>query len=191
MCSFWRATCHQICELQRFVSKSKSMPSAKIGSFPIVSKLSSVSHAFRSSMKFPPNAIIYEQLLYHTFNLLGIGSRLERSSFKAGDRQTQTMQASTKHIVVDASGCLSSTCNKSCDSESCWLCLHCMNSYQLFDLLEAYREHTNKGDMKRIFPKPIVSTDGILLPQSLLSILLPCKASKSFGCNAKLNILLG
>lgn len=110
-----------------------------------------------SSMKFPPNAIIYEQLLYHTFALIGIGSRFTRDKFKIKDQNTQIMAASVKHIVTNPKTCTSENCKESCEHEDCWLCLKCLSSYQLFDLLEAYREHTNKGDMKRIFPAPIVS----------------------------------
>lgn len=110
-----------------------------------------------SSAKFPPNAIIYEQLLYNMFKLLGIGSAEKRESFNKLDTDSEIMISSVKHLVVEPELCNSPPCSESCAAEECNLCLPCLNSYQLFDLHAAYREHVNRGDTKRIFPKPLAA----------------------------------
>lgn len=54
-------------------------------------------------MKFPPNSIIYEQLLYNMFGLLSIGTTIERETFKRRDASTEMMISSLKHLVIDVS----------------------------------------------------------------------------------------
>lgn len=108
-----------------------------------------------SSDHFKPNALLYEQVLYNIFSLLGLGNRIEQDSFKRQDPSTEHMISANKNIVVESDICSSIPCIESCAPLECELCLPCLNSYQLFDLHGAYREHINRCDTKRIFPPSI------------------------------------
>uniref|UniRef100_A0A336L223 CSON003602 protein n=1 Tax=Culicoides sonorensis TaxID=179676 RepID=A0A336L223_CULSO len=108
-----------------------------------------------SSDHFKPNALLYEQVLYNVFGLVGIGSHVQRDSFKRQETPTEHMQSANKNIVVNPEVCGEAPCIESCAPEQCQLCFTCLNSYQLFDLHAAFREHLNRGETKRVFPPEI------------------------------------
>lgn len=61
------------------------------------------------------------------------------------------MFSSGKNIAVNIIFC-NESCNKSCSPAGCELCLPCMNGIEIKQLHRSYREHMNRGEMKRIFP---------------------------------------
>lgn len=63
--------------------------------------------------------------------------------------------SSDKNIAVFADDCTSDECSISCESLKCQLCRPCLSHKDITNLHIAYREHINRGDTKRIFPKPI------------------------------------
>ncbi|XP_065217013.1 probable tubulin polyglutamylase ttll-15 [Planococcus citri] len=98
-----------------------------------------------SSAHFPPNRIIYYQVLFNVFSLVGI------INYKKNNRAIETPEVSTKNLMVYPDQCSSNECSN-CLSSRCQLCLKCM-SKEVVDYLKAsYIEHNNRQDCKRIFP---------------------------------------
>lgn len=64
------------------------------------------------------------------------------------------MISATKDITVDPLACMSTQCaNSECNTSTiCDLCLKCLNNRKIMDLHRAYREHMQRGVMKRLFP---------------------------------------
>lgn len=110
-----------------------------------------------SSAHFPPNQLLYEQVIYHTLALLGIGSNLHRESLRPRSSSTEIMISTDKNIVVNAETCAQLPCTESCAPEQCQLCRPCLTKSEFNEIHAAYREHVNRGETKRIFPKPIES----------------------------------
>lgn len=106
-----------------------------------------------SSAHFKPNQLLYEQVIYNMFKLVGIGSVLRRESLRKRNFHTEAMMSSFKNIAVDANICASESCKvSSCSEPDCRFCRWCLTKDDLAVLHAAYREHTNRGDMLRIFP---------------------------------------
>ncbi|XP_058461648.1 probable tubulin polyglutamylase ttll-15 [Malaya genurostris] len=109
-----------------------------------------------SSAHFKPNRLLYEQVIYNFLRLVGVGSDLRRESFRKRSPDVEAMVSSLKNIVVEANRCSEAPCLESCAPLECTLCVSCLSWEDLRDLHAAYREHLNRGDMKRIFPVPKV-----------------------------------
>ncbi|XP_055527611.1 probable tubulin polyglutamylase ttll-15 [Wyeomyia smithii] len=107
-----------------------------------------------SSAHFKPNRLLYEQVIYNFLRLVGVGSDLYRESFRKRTTDAEAMISSLKNIVVHANRCSEAPCAESCAPEECSLCVSCLSGADLKELHSAYREHLNRGDMKRIFPVP-------------------------------------
>ncbi|RZF34125.1 hypothetical protein LSTR_LSTR003535 [Laodelphax striatellus] len=97
-----------------------------------------------SCAHFPPNRLLYEQVLFNLFNLVGLASLLSKES-------TSSMDVLTKNVMVYEKECFSSKCN-GCISPECQLCRLCLTTNQIDVLKRAYIEHNNKKDCKRAFP---------------------------------------
>ncbi|XP_026480178.1 LOW QUALITY PROTEIN: tubulin polyglutamylase TTLL6-like [Ctenocephalides felis] len=107
-----------------------------------------------SPAHFKPNRLLYEQVVYNVFKLVGIGNLLSTFFYILGEN-TQMLSAN-KNILVNAEVCSSYECNNSCSNKKCSLCLHCLTTKDVEDLHMAYQEHMNRGDCKRIFPEKMV-----------------------------------
>ncbi|CAO1348344.1 unnamed protein product [Diamesa serratosioi] len=101
--------------------------------------------------KFENYSLGYEQLIFNTMKTIGAGSYGE---MKQRSREESKMFSSGKNIAVNALFC-SESCNKSCFSAGCELCLSCMNGTGIKQIHRSYREHMNRGEMKRIFPNNV------------------------------------
>lgn len=112
-----------------------------------------------SSAHFKQNFILYEQVIYHVLNLVGVGHYLERESFEKLEHESEIMLSTEKNIMVNGDVCGSPPCSESCAPEECQLCKSCLNYADIESLHIAYREHVNRGDMKRIFPQRIEKSD--------------------------------
>lgn len=108
-----------------------------------------------SSAHFKQNFLLYEQVIYHVLNLVGVGSNLHRESFKKRDHETEVMLSADKNVMVNGEICSQLPCSESCSPVDCLLCKPCLSSIDIADLHRAYREHINRGDTRRIFPVPI------------------------------------
>lgn len=67
------------------------------------------------------------------------------------------MQVAEKNIMVFPYECSSSLCAKNCHIPLCRLCRQCLSKESKITLFQAYREHMNKGECKRVYPPPLVS----------------------------------
>ncbi|XP_035892063.1 probable tubulin polyglutamylase ttll-15 [Anopheles stephensi] len=107
-----------------------------------------------SSAHFKPNRLLYEQVIYNLFQLVGVGSSIRRDSFRKQSPDTEAMLTALKNLATAANQCAEVPCTESCAPVECQLCSTCLEENDRDDLQRAYREHMNRGDMKRIFPVP-------------------------------------
>ncbi|XP_045460809.1 probable tubulin polyglutamylase ttll-15 [Harmonia axyridis] len=105
-----------------------------------------------SSAHFPPNQLLYQQVLFNVLSLIGIGHRLTKET---NSKSAQDMIVSDKNIAVYPTECNSMMCKESCVSPICQLCKPCLSHDTKEYLMESHREHMNKGDCKRVFPPPM------------------------------------
>lgn len=80
---------------------------------------------------------------------------------------------STLKDIVSANSCNYYPCNESsCTSDECELCLPCLNQVPnaLLHLHRSFREHMQRGSMRRIFPLKKHSTVNQLSPANRLSM---------------------
>ncbi|XP_011566577.3 probable tubulin polyglutamylase ttll-15 [Plutella xylostella] len=101
-----------------------------------------------SSAHFPPNQLLYEQVLYSLFGLTGVAGESRDQSPAAVN-----MVAAQKNIAVFGNEC-STICKDRCDDVDhvCGLCRPCLSSRMRGSLLKAHREFLHKGDFRRLFP---------------------------------------
>ncbi|XP_036340594.1 probable tubulin polyglutamylase ttll-15 isoform X1 [Rhagoletis pomonella] len=104
-----------------------------------------------SSAHFKQNALLYEQVLYSVFNLVGVGSPLRAKQSRLDDE----IITSDKNIAVNLSDCAKYSCHKSCYKSECKMCLPCLKGSEIQILRKAHFEHLHKVDMKRIYPKAV------------------------------------
>ncbi|XP_054747909.1 probable tubulin polyglutamylase ttll-15 [Anastrepha obliqua] len=106
-----------------------------------------------SSAHFKQNALLYKQVLYSVFNIVGVGSSLRADKRFLDDEE---MITSDKNIAINLNECARYSCHKSCNKLECELCLTCLKGSEINILRKANYEHLHKMDMKRIFPKTMV-----------------------------------
>ena len=56
------------------------------------------------------------------------------------------------NIAVNLQSCLDNDCLENCEKPQCELCINCLNSTELQDFHEIYRENSRRGGFMRIFP---------------------------------------
>ncbi|CAK1542953.1 unnamed protein product [Leptosia nina] len=101
-----------------------------------------------SSAHFPPNQMLYEQILYNLFSLTGVASSIRDIS----NNTVQNMLSSQKNIAVYSKQC-STVCKETCEAISvCALCKPCLTPQLKKALLKAHMENLHKGDFRRLFP---------------------------------------
>ncbi|XP_058064876.1 probable tubulin polyglutamylase ttll-15, partial [Anopheles bellator] len=105
-----------------------------------------------SSAHFKPNRLLYEQVIYNLFRLVGVSSSVQRESFRRRPPDTEAMLSSPKNVATAADICSGLPCTESCAPLECQLCVSCLEADDLKEQHRAYREHMERGDMKRIFP---------------------------------------
>jgi tubulin monoglycylase TTLL15 len=125
-----------------------------------------------SSAHFKQNQLLYEQVIYHTMNLVGIGSYLQRESFRKFSNDVEAALSSDKNVMINGHICSQAPCAESCSPVDCLLCKPCLSRFEISELHRAYREHMNRGDTKRIFPIPI-DDPSIPLDENYLKTLSP------------------
>lgn len=144
-----------------------------------------------SSAHYPPNRLLYEQVLFNLFALIGIGQRVDptfrkpryvRSLFLIlsnklfalllslfSNWKDREIEVADKNIAVLPDVCLK--CDD-CFRVECQICKPCFTDEMRQILGQCYTEHQNKMDFKRIFPPKIVSFIIISLANIFLLILL-------------------
>ncbi|KAJ8670438.1 hypothetical protein QAD02_001697 [Eretmocerus hayati] len=121
-----------------------------------------------SSAHYPPNQLLYEQVLYNLFALIGIGQRVRKDSMKIRSKAEQEMIIADKNLVVLPEIC--STCDD-CFKIECQLCRPCFTDETRQILAQSYWEHHNKMDYLRVFP-PAIKKQMTLKDYSLKNQLL-------------------
>ncbi|XP_075223063.1 tubulin tyrosine ligase-like 15 [Lycorma delicatula] len=103
-----------------------------------------------SSAHFPPNRILYEQVLFSLFSLVGLASFAAKMSHEERD----DIEVSDRSIMVYQQECFINHLCKDCLPPECQLCQHCLmkSGTSIKTLKQAYNEHVRKRDCKRIFP---------------------------------------
>ncbi|KAJ8924058.1 hypothetical protein NQ315_006835 [Exocentrus adspersus] len=122
-----------------------------------------------SSAHFPPNRLLYHQVLYNILGLVGVGERIYKNSLEVRSQSEEEMMVSDKNIATFPDTCNSDLCKTSCISPDCQLCKPCLSPETRKDLVGAYKEHLHKGDCKRIFPPAMVREEAFqnVIPDNL------------------------
>ncbi|XP_053608803.1 probable tubulin polyglutamylase ttll-15 [Plodia interpunctella] len=106
-----------------------------------------------SSAHFPPNQLLYEQLLYNLYSITGVARN--KNGFNDPKHRdyigAQNMVSAQKNIAVWSEAC-NNVCRDNCDEFVCGLCKPCIKPELRESLLRAYAEHVHRGDFGRIFP---------------------------------------
>lgn len=69
---------------------------------------------------------------------------------------TESMICHPESITVLPEMCGNEPCSVSCDLEMCKMCWQCKNLDEKYELQMAYREHRNRGAMRRVIPASLV-----------------------------------
>ncbi|KAK0410628.1 hypothetical protein QR680_005241 [Steinernema hermaphroditum] len=122
-----------------------------------------------SSGHFKPNKLLYEQVLFNIFSLVGIArhvnGHLPRESLHNSD--ILYMQVSDRDLRVLGNECVEGgECFQNCKAMlKCRLCEQCILEDDRADLVQAYLEHISKGTMRRILPSTTIRFPKIALTQ--------------------------
>ncbi|XP_060804221.1 probable tubulin polyglutamylase ttll-15 [Amyelois transitella] len=106
-----------------------------------------------SSAHYPPNQLLYEQVLYNLYSLTGVARNMNgyNNHNQRDYTASQNMMSSQKNIAVWGEEC-SNSCKDNCDQIVCGLCKPCLSHKLRSSLLRANAEHLHRGDFGRIFP---------------------------------------
>ncbi|XP_077297867.1 tubulin tyrosine ligase-like 15 [Arctopsyche grandis] len=112
-----------------------------------------------SSAHYPPNQLLYEQVLYSILSLVGVGKYTKTPTFADRNAGETQMRVSDKNIMVWADAC-TSECRGSCE-DVCTTCRHCLTMGTRQNLARAVNEHLNRNDCRRVYPPPMVQDGGV------------------------------
>ncbi|KAI4468322.1 hypothetical protein MML48_2g00009199 [Holotrichia oblita] len=107
-----------------------------------------------SSAHFPPNKLLFEQVIYNLLSVVGVAVRTSKNTLARSEEEMH-METADKNIAVYPEECNNNICKTSCQPVMCQLCKNCLTAEDRLDLLRAHNEHLNKADCKRIFPPPM------------------------------------
>jgi hypothetical protein len=110
-------------------------------------------HANEKLKKFKSK---FENILFNTFNLVGVGSYCKKDKFVFSSPEEEEMTLGLGSIEVAPEICANYPCSESCE-KGCELCAQCLSEDQKTVMKLAYLEHMNLGEFKRIFPPSNVS----------------------------------
>lgn len=128
-----------------------------------------------SSRHFPPNRLLYEQVLSSYFSLVGLGQyalqhlsdlpvsyldgryQMARNSIKpssGGVNQRYGLDSliSDKDLAVYEELCTSNECHMNCHKVDCRVCFFCLNYSDKLHLRRAIFEHHSRWNFKRLLP---------------------------------------
>ncbi|KAK4326664.1 hypothetical protein Pmani_002823 [Petrolisthes manimaculis] len=121
-----------------------------------------------SSAHFKQNRLLYEQVVYNLFSLVGVGRLVHSDSLASRSLEEEEMQAAHKDVMVFPDHCFTSCQGgiTACQKVECQLCFPCLSKEQIRDLKQAYQEHQRRGGCRRVVP-PSVSPDHAHTPQNM------------------------
>lgn len=125
-----------------------------------------------SSRHFPPNRLLYEQVLNSYFSLAGLTHyakqnlnnlpvhyldgkyELPRDSIKSSDNQRYGLDAiiSEKDLAVYEELCVSDECHMNCHKTDCKVCYFCLTYSDKLHLRRAIFEQHSRWNFKRLLP---------------------------------------
>ncbi|CRL07682.1 CLUMA_CG020639, isoform A [Clunio marinus] len=100
--------------------------------------------------KYESYTLMYQQIVYNTVKLVGIGSNMDLMS--RYNKQSSDMISNYKNIAVDAKQCVKNDCKNKCEAKGCETCLPCVAQEDLQQMHQSFQEHNNRGGFTRIFP---------------------------------------
>uniref|UniRef100_A0A915PJ10 Uncharacterized protein n=1 Tax=Setaria digitata TaxID=48799 RepID=A0A915PJ10_9BILA len=146
-----------------------------------------------SSRHFPPNKLLYQQVIINLFSLVGITSNPHGMSFEDhfkenGGRELFISDRDLRVFSNDCTGNRSKCSSKDgCKKEfKCQLCGHCMDSQLRGILRSAYEEHMSRRNMRRILPRTMHKPEDASESRDELDSLLAlwfhgkCKADRTW-----------
>lgn len=71
--------------------------------------------------------------------------------------EVRDMITSARNLAVNLHTCSNENCHVECRNPQCSLCLPCLSGSEYTILETAHREQLHRVNMKRLYPKPIVS----------------------------------
>ncbi|CAH1113677.1 unnamed protein product [Psylliodes chrysocephalus] len=119
-----------------------------------------------SAEKHAANKLLYHQVLYNLFGLVGVADSLNRASLAPRSNSETEMIVAEKNLVTFPNICNSPKCKSSCAFIDCQLCKNCLTDEIREFLQEAAREHNHRGDCKRIYPPPMVQISSDMIHQT-------------------------
>ncbi|XP_046642006.1 probable tubulin polyglutamylase ttll-15 [Daphnia pulicaria] len=108
-----------------------------------------------SSQHFPPNRLMYEQVIFNVLKLIGIIPSGYPNSVGTDDELLSQPEVAFKDLVVFPDRCAASRC-ANCSSLECKLCKPCLTESLKSDLTEAFKEHTRRHVCRRVVPPSLM-----------------------------------
>lgn len=119
-----------------------------------------------SSRHFPPNKLIYEQVLNSYFSLVGLTSFSKKHLYNLpfefldvmiNEPNTNLVNGldwiiSDKQLSVYPELCSSEECHMNCHNPDCKVCYFCLNQHDKLHIRRAIYEHNNRWNFKRLLP---------------------------------------
>eukprot|EP00794_Sanderia_malayensis_P020176 gene20176-22151_t len=102
-----------------------------------------------SSSVHRENSVMYEQVLYNAFAMVGIASYVQQRE----SDYIKEMTMNDRDIMVNSLACRRAACLIQCKPE-CNLCIQCLSDETKEHLQKAYSEHVNRGNYRRVLPIP-------------------------------------
>ncbi|XP_062503753.1 probable tubulin polyglutamylase ttll-15 [Corticium candelabrum] len=112
-----------------------------------------------SSEHFPPNKWMYEQVIYNSLRLVGVG-RMTHSNIPDVSRDEKEMRVNSRDIQIAPEHCTADGCTKldDCKKLICKMCQLCRTASLSNTLKDAFLEHVNRGNFRRVLPHPLDTT---------------------------------
>ncbi|KAK4003510.1 probable tubulin polyglutamylase ttll-15 isoform X1 [Daphnia magna] len=108
-----------------------------------------------SSQHFPPNRLLYEQVIFNVLKLIGIIPSGGKNSVGNYDELLSQPEVAHKDLAVFPERCLAARC-ADCSKLECKLCKPCLTDSLKSVLIEAFREHTRRHLCRRIVPPSLL-----------------------------------
>ncbi|XP_076044647.1 putative tubulin polyglutamylase ttll-15 isoform X4 [Oratosquilla oratoria] len=110
-----------------------------------------------SSAHFKENRLLYEQVIYNLFSLVGVARHVHSRTLSPVTKEEAEMQLAVKDVMVFPDHCAVNCQEKdNCKNhDECQLCNHCLSVDQIQALKAAYHEHNSRGMCRRVVPAPI------------------------------------
>lgn len=121
-----------------------------------------MSPNLQATARLTANKKLFERVIYNFLNLVGVGTYFKNTKIHSFAELERSILGDVDQISVKPEVCTAKLCQDSCDAPECQLCQKCLSETMKWDLMVAYMEHMNIGEMKRVVPPPKVRCCGIV-----------------------------